>query len=191
MSRATGWLLSALLVLVWTTNSVAQEAGDPPQITNLDQLLESVRQAQRQQRALNAEREREFVQNNRRQKELMAKARSDLERRKKENQPLLAVTENNKAEIAALQQELKNLVQEMGDLSSTFHEFAGDFSAVMQESMITAQFPERSEQLRVLAEGKSQPTIEQIEALWLLLQEEMTEAGKVAVFDAPVVVADG
>ena len=191
MSRATGWLLSALLVLVWTTNSVAQEAGDPPQITNLDQLLDSVRQAQRQQRALNAEREREFVQNNRRQKELMAKARSDLERRKKENQPLLAVTENNKAEIAALQQELKNLVQEMGDLSSTFHEFAGDFSAVMQESMITAQFPERSEQLRVLAEGKSQPTIEQIEALWLLLQEEMTEAGKVAVFDAPVVVADG
>ena len=191
MSRATGWLLSALLVLVWTTNSVAQEAGDPPQITNLDQLLDSVRQAQRQQRALNAEREREFVQNNRRQKELMAKARSDLERRKKENQPLLAVTENNKAEIAALQQELKNLVQEMGDLSSTFHEFAGDFSAVMLESMITAQFPERSEQLRVLAEGKSQPTIEQIEALWLLLQEEMTEAGKVAVFDAPVVVADG
>lgn len=191
MSRTSGWLMSALLVLVCTTNSFAQEASDSSQITNLDQLLDSVRQAQRQQQALNAEREREFVQNNRRQKELMAKAKSDLERRKKENQPLLAVTENNKAEIAALQQELKNLVQEMGDLSSTFHEFAGDFSAVMQESMITAQFPERSEQLRVLAEGKSQPTIEQIEALWLLLQEEMTEAGKVAVFDAPVVVADG
>lgn len=191
MSRKGSWLASVLLGLVVSASSIGQEAPDSAQITNLDQLLDSVRQAQQQQRAINAEREREFVQNNRRQKELMARARSDLELRKKQNQPLLAVTENNKTEIAELQQQLKNLVQEMGDLSSTFYEFAGDFSAVMQQSMITAQFPERSEQLRALAEGKSQPTIEQIEGLWLLLQEEMTEAGKVSVFDATIVVADG
>ena len=191
MSR--GLRVSAVLLLTLWRGALCygQEAPAGEQITNLDQLLDSVRQAQQQQQALNAQREKAFLQDNARQKELMAQARRDLERRLKQNQPLLAVTQNNKAEIAALEKELKSLVQEMGDLASTFHDFAGDFTAVMQESMITAQFPQRAEQLRQLAAGNAQPTIAQIEQLWLLLQQEMTEAGKVAKFLAPVVVADG
>lgn len=191
MSRAVALAAAALLTLLAATLSHGQVAPAAQQITNLDQLLDSVRQAQQAQRALNVQREREFLQDNKRQKELMAQARRDFERRQKQNQPLLSVTENNKSEIAALEKELKNLVREMGDLASTFHEFAGDFSAVLQESMITAQFPERSEQLRVLAAGNTQPSIDQIEALWLFLQQEMTESGKVSLFETPVVVADG
>lgn len=191
MTRAVAVLAAFLLCLVVPAVSLAQDKAADGQITNLDQLLDSVRQAQQQQRALNAEREREFLQDNRRQKELMAKARADFERRQQQNQPLVAVTENNKSEIAALEKELKSLVQEMGDLASTFHEFAGDFSAVLRESMISAQFPERGEQLEALAGSRTQPTIGQIETLWLLLQQEMTEAGKVTLFEAPVVVADG
>jgi biopolymer transport protein ExbB len=191
VSRPAGLLAAVLLGLLLANGGYARDGAADGQITNLDQLLDSVRQAQQQQRALNDQREREFLQDNRRQKELMAQARRDFERRQQQNQPLLAVTESNKSEIAALEKELKTLVQEMGDLSSTFHEFAGDFSAVMRESMITAQFPERMEQLEALAASSTQPTIGQIETLWLLLQQEMTEAGKVAVFEAPVVVADG
>lgn len=191
MSRAVVLLAGVLLGLALAGSGHAQESSAGDQITNLDQLLDSVRQAQQRQRTLNEQREREFLQDNRRQKELMAQARRDFERRQQQNQPLLAVTESNKGEIAALEKELKTLVQEMGDLASTFHEFAGDFSAVLRESMITAQFPERSAQLETLAGSNTQPTIGQIETLWLLLQQEMTEAGKVSVFEAPVVVADG
>lgn len=162
-----------------------------PQITNLDQLLQSVRTEQAQQRARNKQREQQFLQDKKQQQALLSKARRDFDRRKKENQPLLSVTERNKAEIARLEKQLKDVVQDMGDLSSTFREFAGDFSAVLQESMITAQLPARSELLRSLAAEEAQPTIDEIEALWLLLQEEMTEAGKVTVFEAPVVTSDG
>ena len=42
-----------------------------------------------------------------------------------------------------------------------------------------------------LAAGQGQPSIEEIQSLWLLLQEEMTEAGKVRLFEAPVITADG
>jgi biopolymer transport protein ExbB len=180
-----------LLGLLLGVGSNAQDSATDAQISSLDQLLDSVRQAQQQQRALNTQREREFLQDNRRQKELMAQARRDFERRQQQNQPLLAVTETNRGDIAALEKELKTLVEEMGDLASTFHEFAGDFAAVLRESMITAQFPQRSEQLDALAASRTQPTIGQIETLWLLLQQEMTEAGKLAMFEAPVVVADG
>lgn len=191
MSRLIAVISMVFLALLLPSLSHAQDAVAAQQITNLDELLESVRQTQQQQRELNAQRERDFLRDNKNQKALIARAKREFERRQQENQPLFAVTEKNKGEIAALETELKALVQEMGDLSSTYREFAGDFSAVMQDSMITAQFPERSEALQDLAAGDGQPTIEEIEALWLFLQQEMTEAGKVLTFDTPVVVADG
>lgn len=184
---AAGFALSWLMAI----GSPAQEAQPDQQITNLDQLLDSVRQQQAQQKAQNKQREQKFLRDNQQQKALLAEARRDFERRQKQNQPLVAVTENNKAEIASLQKQLKEVVEEMGDLSSTFYEFAGDFSAVMRESMITAQLPGRTEVLSALAAGSKQPSIDEIETLWLLLQEEMTESGKIARFETPVVVADG
>jgi biopolymer transport protein ExbB len=188
-------LVTALSVIFFALLTVpvgyAQEPVAAGQITSLDQLLESVRQTQQRQRELNAQRERDFLRDNKTQKALIAKAKREFERRQQENQPLFAVTEKNKGEITALEAQLKALVQEMGDLSSTFHEFAGDFSAVMQESMITAQYPDRTEALQDLAAGDAQPTIEEMEALWLFLQQEMTEAGKVLKFETPVVEANG
>ena len=191
MSRFIVVISAVFIALLVVSVSHAQDAVATQQITSLDQLLESVRETQQRQRELNAQRERDFLRDNKSQKELIAKAKREFERRQQENQPLFAVTEKNKGEIAALEAQLKALVQEMGDLSSTYREFAGDFSAVMQDSMITAQFPERSEALQELAAGDGQPTIDEIEALWLFLQQEMTEAGKVLTFETPVVVADG
>ena len=191
MSRFIVVISAVFIALLVVSVSHAQDAVATQQITSLDQLLESVRETQQRQRELNAQRERDFLRDNKSQKELIAKAKREFERRQQENQPLFAVTEKNKGEIAALEAQLKALVQEMGDLSSTYREFAGDFSAVMQDSMITAQFPERSEALQELAAGDGQPTIDENEALWLFLQQEMTEAGKVLTFETPVVVADG
>jgi biopolymer transport protein ExbB len=191
MSRLITALTVSFLMLLMAPVSHAQEPATSGQITSLDELLDSVRQTQQQQRELNTQRERDFLRDNKTQKALITKAKREFERRQQENQPLFAVTEKNKGEIASLEAQLKVLVLEMGDLSSTFYEFAGDFSAVMQESMITAQYPQRTEALQALAAGDAQPTIEEIEALWLFLQQEMTEAGKILKFETPVVEADG
>ena len=191
MSRRILPLAGLVLALLQGALCHSQDSGGESQITNLDQLLDAVRQAQQQQQSLNSQREQEFLRDNARQKEILAQARRDFEQRKRQNQPLLAVTESNMTEIAALEKELASLVQEMGDLASTYREFAGDFAAVMQQSMITAQLPQRSEQMQALAASATQPSIAQIETLWLLLQQEMTEAGKLARFQAPVVLADG
>ena len=180
-----------LLLLLTGPGAAAQAAAPGAQITDLDQLLQTVREQQREQRELNRRREQQFLADKKRQEALLAEARRDFERRQRENQPLLAVTERNKAEITRLEEALEEVVDEMGDLASTFREFAGDFSAVLGQSMISAQLPERAEQLHDLAAGQAQPTIEEIQSLWLLLQEEMTEAGKVRLFEAPVITADG
>ena len=186
--------LFTLALLLCLSLPVASQQAAPvadQQITNLDQLLQSVRAQQQAHRERDKQRERQFLQDKKQQQALLAQARRDFEREQQQNQPLVAVTAANKVQLDRLREELQDVSREVGDLTSTFREFAGDFSAVLQQSMISAQFPERGEQLDLLASSGSQPTIEEIEALWLLLQEEMTEAGKVTVFDAPVVLADG
>jgi biopolymer transport protein ExbB len=186
----SAWLLITLLL---AAIQVAAQAPAKPaqQITDLDQLLQAVREEQRVQRERNRQREQEFLEDRKNQQARLEQARRDFERRQRENQPLVAKTEANAAQIARLEKELEAVVQDMGDLSTGFREFAGDFAAVLQESMISAQFSDRGEQMQVLAATSSQPSIEEIENLWLLVQEEMTEAAKVALFPASVVRADG
>jgi biopolymer transport protein ExbB len=185
-----------MILLLLPLVSAAQESGAPPQparqqITDLDQLLESVKQEQEARRALNRQREQKFLADKKQQQALLAKARREFEQRQRENQPLVKKTEANTQQIERLEKELETVVKDMGDLATGFREFAGDFATVMQQSMISAQLPERAAVLDDLASSKTQPTIEEIQTLWLLLQEEMTEAGKVTLFEAPVVTADG
>lgn len=171
--------------------SLTQVAWAEEQIQDLDQLLAAVKQQQAQQRELNRQREREFMADKRQQQQLLQRARSDFEKQQQENQPLLVVTERNAGEIARLEKELAEVVGDMGDLSSTFREFAGDFSAVLRESMLSAQLPYRLERAQSLADADTQVSIEEIQSLWLLLQEDMTESGKVAQFQAPVIDSAG
>lgn len=189
--RAVALSLFLCLVSLGSLADALGEDGGERQITDLDQLLQAVRDEQQEQRALNRQREARFLQEKSRQQALLEEAKRDFERRQRENQPLLAVTETNRAEIERLERELETVVGDMGDLSTAFREFAGDFAAELQASMITAQLPERQEALAALAAAEGQASIDEIEQLWLLVQEEMTEAGKVARFAAPVVRVDG
>ncbi len=161
------------------------------QITNLNQLLDTVRDTQRQQQARNAQREERFLRDKQQQQALLSESRREFERHKDENQPLVIVTEGNAAHIERLQAQLQDAAGDMGDLATTFREFSADFSVVLQDSMISAQLPTRGATLRALTAAQSQPTIDDIQSLWLLLQEEMTEAARIAVFDGSVVQVDG
>ncbi len=182
-----------LLIIALLLGACAVTAQEQPgtQIENLDALLQSVKQEQARQRAINRQREQEFLADKREQQRLLEAAQREFEQQQKQNQPLLAVTDNNANEIARLEAELVKVVEDIGDLSSTFREFAGDFAAVFQESMLTAQLGDRVEVMRELASADTQATIEDIQTLWLLLQEDMTEAGKITQFDASVIDTAG
>lgn len=57
--------------------------------------------------------------------------------------------------------------------------------------MTSIQIPQRGEFLSSLAERKQQPTIDELREFWLVLQEEMTESGKVVKLSLPVISATG
>ena len=145
------WILFVVCAL-FSVNSLAQNTTNAQpvpkpseEITNLDELLNAVRERQRQERAIGKKREREFLQARNQQKRLLEKARREFRLAQKHNNPLQKITEANAQQIAELQQQLDTRTREMGDVYSIFNEFSGDVSAALQESMTTVEFPERGE----------------------------------------------
>ncbi|GAA5317791.1 MAG: MotA/TolQ/ExbB proton channel family protein [Candidatus Pelagadaptatus aseana] len=195
MKRSMPWLIVCLLS--WSGLVLASEQPatgvdyDGRQITNLDELLNAVRETRRQEKQLQQRREREFLNARNRQKALLEQAKRDFRIAQKDNNPLQKITELNAAEIKKLKQQLETRKQEMGDVYSIFNEFSGDLATVLNGSMTAVEFPDRSEQLQQLANRERLASITDMENLWLLLQEDMTATAKIKPLTVPVVATDG
>jgi biopolymer transport protein ExbB len=68
---------------------------------------------------------------------------------------------------------------------------ANDFSSVVHNSIISAQFPDREAFVAKLSQAKSLPSMPDLERFWFELQREMTESGRVVKFKSKVVTPDG
>jgi biopolymer transport protein ExbB len=166
-------------------------ATAPAPITNLDQLLAKVQAEHEKERALNRQREAEFLKARDQQQQLLEKARAAFYLAQAKNNPGKMQAEANDAEIAKLRKELQQSVTEMGDIYSIYRQFAGDFGAVLDESQIGAQFPSRQAELKSLNKVDALPTIDDMERLWFLVQQEMTESGNISAYDGKIVAANG
>ena len=186
-------LLSFNPVGAMADDSATQPPADSAQISDLDQLLRQVKTRQAEERKITQAREARFLKDKNHQQALLQKARRDFDKLQQQNNPLLKKTETNQAEIQRLKALLKERKRDLGDLHSVFDEFTGDVRATLGQSLVSAQLPERNQVLAQLSQRQRQrlATIDEMEQLWLLMQQEMTEAGKIARFDAPVVAADG
>lgn len=179
------FLLSSLLI----GNVYAQTAGQP--VNDLDQLLAKVRAEHDKERALNRQREAEFLKERNQQQALLEKARTAYYLAQAKNNPAKMQVEANDVELAKLRKELQQSVADMGDIFSIYRQFATDFATVLDESQTGAQFPERSAELKKINTVDALPTIDDMEKLWYLVQQEMTESGKVAPYRGKVVAANG
>lgn len=175
--------------LLLTAPAFAQSANQP--INDLDQLLAKVRAEHDKERALNRQREAEFLKERNQQQALLEKARTAYYLAQAKNNPAKMQVEANDAEIAKLRKELQQSVADMGDVFSIYRQFATDFATVLDESQTGAQFPERAAELKKINSVDALPTIDDMEKLWYLVQQEMTESGKVAAYHGKVVAASG
>ncbi|HNL91489.1 MAG TPA: MotA/TolQ/ExbB proton channel family protein [Pseudomonadales bacterium] len=182
-------LVSFLLSVFLVSGVSAQTTGQ--QITDLDQLLAKVRAEHEKERALNRQREAEFLQERNAQQALLEKARTAYYLAQAKNNPAKMQIDANDAEIAKLRKELQQSVTDMGDVFSVYRQFAGDFAATLNDSQVSAQFPERAAELKKLNNMDALPTIDDMERLWYLVQQEMTESGKVVAYKGKIVAASG
>jgi biopolymer transport protein ExbB len=186
--------LSVLLAMSAVTLAVTVQASAQTaqaQITDLDQLLAKVKAEHEKERSLNRQREAEFLKARDQQQQLLEKARAAFYLAQAKNNPAKMQAEINDAEIARMRKELQQSVSEMGDIYSIYRQFSADFSAVLGESQIGAQFPDRAQELQQLNKIDALPVIDDMERLWFLVQQEMTESGKISAYDGKIVAATG
>jgi biopolymer transport protein ExbB len=167
---------------------VAQLAGAA---ATLDELLEQTRNARAIEEQAHATRETEFLANRDQQAQLLKEAtlaRDAAEARSKE---LSATFDANESKLAELDALLTQRLGTLGELFGVVRQVAGDGSALMYNSLLSAQFPQRDVFFTELGKSKALPSIEQLERLWFEIQREMTESGQVAAFPTTIIGADG
>lgn len=158
---------------------------------DLDQLLRDVKKSQGLEGKINRERESRFLAEKNKQQQLLAEAKAELAKQESLSNRLKAQMDANEEELRLLETELNERSGVLGELFGVARQAAGDLKADLESSLVSAEYPDRSSQLDEIANSKALPTIEQLEKLWFILQQEMTEAGKVVHYPANVLTASG
>jgi biopolymer transport protein ExbB len=175
----------ALSASLLAADALAAPAG------SLDDLLQQVQGGYRKEKEEIDKRVAEFAAARDRQKALLDKASAELAALEKQGAAYEKEFAENERLLAEKEEELRARLGNMGELFGVIRQVAGDTRAQIQSSVVSAQYPGRGEVVAPLAESDSLPSVEQLEKLWFMLQQEMTESGKITRFTAPVVLANG
>ncbi len=152
----------------------------------LDELLNQVKKERISDGALNKKREQEFASLKADKQALLKKAQQDLADEKARGDRLQKQYAQNEKTLAVRATELDNAKGTLGEMFGVVRQAAGNTIGSISASIISAQYPGRTELLVELAEAKKLPTTRELEELWIALQTEMTESGKVVSFEKEV-----
>jgi biopolymer transport protein ExbB len=178
-------LLGIMLLTFGVTTGAAAAEG------TLDQLLHEIRKAGKEQQTIDKAREQRFLADKNSQARLLKEAQETLSAEERRSQELKAQFEANEESLTQLEEMLKERSGVLGELFGVVRQVAGDSRATLEGSLVSAQYPGRTQPLEQLTTSKALPDVKQLEALWYALQHEMTEAGKVTRFKATVLGPGG
>jgi len=191
LAPRTAVLAVAALLALSPGFAVAQQQAPAGDTKSLLELLEDARAASEREERENAEREARFRAAQTDQKRLLEEALVAEAAEKKRTAELEKIFDANEKVIPELEETLRNRLGTLGELFGVVRQVAGDQRARVETSIISAQIPGREKFLSELAQSRELPAIADLEKLWLSLQEEMTEQGRVVAFPATVVTTDG
>ncbi|MBL4798821.1 MAG: MotA/TolQ/ExbB proton channel family protein [Oleispira sp.] len=181
----------AFALSIFTIISVhANEAVNEP-VKTLEGLLQQVEQFHQQESAINKQREAEFKNNKQQQTNLLNKAKAELKAEQKIASKLKASFDKNEKRLVEKEDELRLRIGNLGEMFGVVRQVADDLAGTLLTSLTRAEKPVRSADLGKLAQAKELPNIQELQLLWLTLQEEMTLTGQISQFKALVVQNDG
>jgi biopolymer transport protein ExbB len=178
---AAGWLIPG--------PTAGQEAK------TLDELLRMVEQGRVREEQEHRERESRFREERDQQERLLIEAREARAAQERLSERHENTYDENELRIVDVTEQLTRRLGSLRELFGVLQQVAGDTQGILESSVTTAQFPGRGEFLieltRKTSSASTLPSIEEIERLWFLVQQEMTETGKVVRFRATVITVDG
>ena len=162
------------------------------QINSVDALLQDIRNNSAKVEQENRERLQRFQSQADSQTTQLRQAQGELaqlERRAAEVERSFA---SNRNQISRLEDQLRAAQGDFGEVFGLARSKAGEFKALLDSSLITAQYPKRTAVLGRIAESKALPSAEELDRIWETMLQEIRAQRQVKEFTAPVAnIADG
>jgi len=161
------------------------------QTETLDDLAKQVERAAKEEGQINAEREARFKRERDNQRQLLAEAKEELKRENQRSDRLKSEYDDNERRLAEMETVLQERMGNLGELFGIVRQASGDIQSSLDDSMVSAQLPGRSDFLSELAQRKELPTVAELRHLWSAMVTEIAQSGKVVKFKAPVERSNG
>ncbi|MGJ8663228.1 MAG: MotA/TolQ/ExbB proton channel family protein, partial [Marinicella sp.] len=130
-------IIIILLALgLMTSNSQAQDMS-------LDELLKVVQRAATESSQANQQRENSFKQQRDQQSRLLSEARNQLAALERRTEELKTAFDENEITLAELETTLAERAGNLGEMAGTVKVLAGDLRSAIEESMTSAEIPDR------------------------------------------------
>ena len=187
MNRLIGMTAAALFL---AGPAAAQEESQPatavePADTVLE-LLDLVRAEAREGSIMNRERVKQFRQARAVRQRMLEQVSRELAAEERRSTQLNRRFEQNEADLSELEERLEIRIGNFGELFGVVRDVAGDTVAAVRTSLVSAQYPDRADLAREMAEAKELPSLEDLRGLQLMLLEEMAQSGQVVRFNAGI-----
>lgn len=177
------------LALIVTTTLLSVSGNLAAQ--TLEELARMVEQAAREEGQINAEREAQFLADRNNQRNLLQQAQQELARQEARSDALKAEYDTNERQLAELETVLTERMGNLGELFGIVRQSAGDIQSSLDDSMVSAQFPNRGDFLAEVAQRKALPTVPELRQIWSSMVTEIAQSGKIVKFTSEVERANG
>ncbi len=167
------------------------ETSGIDKIESPDSLLKRLRESRMHESIINKKREQEFLSNKKARERMLEEARKELVSNDKRAENLLKQLEQGNKQIDELYDSLNKGAGNLNEIFAVVRQHAGDLSVVLQESLISSQYPDRSSFFDEMSRSRDMPPVEKLNKLWYALLQEMTESGKIIKYNSPVITPEG
>ena len=184
-----------LSLLIFSSYTFAQEADvDAP--TNLDKLLELVKEGKSKEQSENTKREAEFKAARDQQDQILKAEQRELARQERIADQLEEEFRKNQEKLRIAEEAYLKQLGSLNELFGHMQSITTDSRVTFESSLTAAEFGKDREKFlgdltKKMGESTELPTIEEIERVWYEIMREMKATGEVSRFTATVINVDG
>ena len=184
-----------LSLLISSSYTFAQEANvDAP--TNLDKLLELVKEGKSKEQSENTKREAEFKAARDQQDQILKAEQRELARQERIADQLEEEFRKNQEKLRIAEEAYLKQLGSLNELFGHMQSITTDSRVTFESSLTAAEFGKDREKFlgdltQKMGESTELPTIEEIERVWYEIMREMKATGEVSRFTATVINVDG
>ena len=185
-----------LISLLISSSYVFSQEAQVEVPTNLDKLLELVKEGKSKEQSENIKREAEFKAARDQQDQILKAEQRELARQERIADQLEEEFRKNQEKLRIAEEAYLKQLGSLNELFGHMQSITTDSRVTFESSLTAAEFGKDREKFlgdltQKMGESTELPTIEEIERVWYEIMREMKATGEVSRFTATVINVDG